>query len=257
MMRYLVGCLIALLVCLTAPPSWAQVAHDGSSESHTGSTGSTSEASFSWTHTPAGTPRGAIVFTCDGSSATHAGTAVTYGGVSMTAVSGGEAVDTAGEPGSIKAWHLGASIPTGAQTVTVTRTNNANVMYAVAATQTASTDTAAHAAGVVLLQEDGTFAEQSVTDGSPGTNSWRYAAAYSGLDTTANLVAGANSTVVQFIDFTVNGCVFARENAAGQGSRSIGFSNAGTDDRAAVHVAVKESGAAVVAPRGTLMGVYP
>lgn len=254
----MIPALLIILALLVASPAWAQVAHDGSSESHTGSTGSTSQASFSWTHTPSGTPRGAIVFTCDATSATHAGTAVTYGGVAMTAVSGGVATDTAGETGSIKAWHLGTGIPTGPQTVTVTRTNNANVVYAVAATQTASADTTTHDAGVVLLQGDGTVAEQSVTDGSPGTNSWRYAAAYSGIDSIANLVAGANSTVVQNIDFGFLGCAFARENAAGQGSRSIGFAYVTTtDDRAIVHVAIKESGAVATTPRGTLMGVYP
>ena len=251
------GLLIALLVLITSMPAWAQVAHDGSSESHSGSTGSTSEASVGWTHTPSGTLRGITVFTCDATSSTHAGTAVTYGGVSLTAVSGGEADDTAGGPGSVKAWHLGASIPTGAQTVTVTRTNNANVMYAVAAGQTASSDTATHDAGVVLLQEDGNFAEQSVTDGSPGTNSWRYAAGFSGIGSTALVVAGANSTLVQLIDFAVGGCFFARENAAGQGARSIGFSySSSTDDRAGVHVAVKEiSAAGGVAPSncGALM----
>lgn len=240
-MKMLSGILIPLLVLLAALPSWAQVAHDGSSESHAGSTGSASEASFSWVHTPSGTLSGITVVTCDATSATHAGTAVDYGGVALTAVSGGQASDTAGEPGSVKAWHLGSSIPTGAQTITVTRTNNANVMYAVAAGQTASSDTATHDAGVVLLQEDGTYAEQSVTDGSPGSNSWRYAAAFSGTDNIAVIVAGANSTLVQNIDFGNLGCAFVRENSAGQGGRSIGFNYVTTsDDRAVVHVAVKE-----------------
>ena len=37
------------------------VAHDASVESHTGTTGSTSAASYNWTHTPVGTPRGILI----------------------------------------------------------------------------------------------------------------------------------------------------------------------------------------------------
>jgi len=36
----------------------AAVANNAASESHTGTTSSTSQASFTWTHTPVGTPRG-------------------------------------------------------------------------------------------------------------------------------------------------------------------------------------------------------
>jgi hypothetical protein len=38
------------------------VAHSAASESHTGTTGSTNQASFSWTHVQSGTPQGVLVF---------------------------------------------------------------------------------------------------------------------------------------------------------------------------------------------------
>src|SRR3990167_10680032 len=102
------------------------VAHDASSESHTGTTGSASEASFSWSHTVVGTPKGVfvLVFTI---GTDNLATSVTYGGVTMLALGtdGGVARDTATEPGVVKLFYLGSGVPTGNQTVVVNRTNNA------------------------------------------------------------------------------------------------------------------------------------
>lgn len=215
------------------------VAWDSQSESHTGTTGSVSEGSFSWTHTPSGTPAGILVFTFTNFSIDII-SAVDYGGVAMTAVTGGYAIDTATEPGNCKAWYLGSSIPTGAQTITVTRTNNTTVAYAACHAVTASTNTEVYTPGIVLLQNNGTFAEQNVDDGSPGTNSLRFAGANSG--NSSQFIAGANSTlnVASCIDYGVRVCVTVYETVAGQGSRPVGFSYGTSDDRAAVHLAVRE-----------------
>ncbi len=163
----------------------------------------------------------------------------------MTAVASGRAVDTATEAGDCKAWFLGSGVLTGTQAVVVNRTNNANVMYGVAITVTSTQAT--EATGVVLLQENAAVSEQSVTDGSPGTNSMRFAGVYSGLAT--HPAAGANSTELQFFPAVAgaqsNSTV--RETTAGQGSRSVGFS-AATDDLAAVHLAIRERGAITVTP---------
>jgi hypothetical protein len=211
------------------------VAHDASSESHTGTTGSTAETSFSWTHTPAGTPRGVVVFVC-----VHGAggiiSSITYGGAAVTAVSGGEAADTAGEGGACTAYFLGSSVPTGAQSIVVNRTNNATIVYAAAVTVTAAGDT--DVAGVTLIQEDGTLAEVVVDDGSPGADSMRYGGIMSGLASPP--AAGANSTVLQDIDLGARGSSLVRENTAGQGSRSVGWSSGTIDDRAAVLLAVVE-----------------
>ena len=212
------------------------VAHDAVSESHT-SGYSASEASFSWTHTPVGTPRGVLVFTYNSGTVEDA-LSVTYGGVSLTAVPGGRAVDTAGEPAGCTAWFLGSSIPTGAQSVVVNRTNDVSLMIAQCVTVTAASDTTTGTP--VLVQEDGTVAEQSVDDGSPGTNSVRYAGFYSG-SATGSMATGANSTLIKDSAWTaVSDIKLARETTAGQGSRLVGFSYGTTDDRAGVHLAVKE-----------------
>lgn len=213
------------------------VALDASSESHTGTTGSTNQASFTWNHTPVGTPKGVLVFVVTFVNAGDV-SSVTYGGVAMTAVPGGRAVDTAGEPCRCDAYFLGSGVPTGTQAVVVNRANNADVMYAVAYTVTALTNTVVHPGSVVLVQEDGTVAEQSVTDGSPGTNSLRFACGTFGHTTPP--VAGANSSAGPLIDIGAQCAVSVSETAAGQGSRSVGMSSGTSDDRAIVHLAVRE-----------------
>lgn len=73
------------------------------------------EDPYTWTHTPVGTPRAIIVAAVHGASSTDHVSAVTYGGVSMTRIV--RATDTQTEPGAAELWFLGASIPTGNQTV--------------------------------------------------------------------------------------------------------------------------------------------
>jgi hypothetical protein len=172
-------------------------------------------------------------------SATQTVTGVTYGGVAMTKITGGVATDTGGEPGRVDTYFLGSSVPTGAQTIVVSRTNNGTEMYASASTQTASTNTEVYSTGIVLLQNNGTYAVQSVTDGSTGVNSVRYASGYYGGNGT--LSAGTGSTLLNSIDYGSQTSTTARETTAGQGARNVGFTQATSDDRAAVHLAAREA----------------
>jgi len=242
------------------------VGFDASSESHTGTTGSTSQASFSWSHS-GGTPKGVLVFTFVNADADDA-TGVTYGGVSLTAVSGGRAVDTTGEPRECKAWFLGSSIPTGTQTVEVTRNNNSNEMYAAAITVTAASDkdTAVHEAGILLTQADQGISVRNPTDGSPGTNSMRFAAINSAINTYSTTLPSTLtmgilyvntffSTALQHIDFGNNVIGVVRETTAGQGARNIGWTSMDNDDVAAVYLAVKEVTAAPSTSIKDLIGV--
>jgi hypothetical protein len=212
------------------------IAHDASSVSGS----SVSQSSFQWTHTPSGTSAGVWVAVFNLSSSTDTATSVSYGESNVPAVSGGRAVDLATEPGSCKLFFLGSGIPTGAQTVTITRTFNADLMYAVACTQTSAGVIATEVVGIQLLQDDGTVAEQSVIDGNPGTSSLRYAAGYFGHDTLPTAGANSTETGMQSLDAGGNGFVTVRESSGGQGARDIGFSSGITADRAAVHFAVRE-----------------
>lgn len=205
------------------------VTHDAFSEPTGSQTGT-----FSWTHTPSGAPSGVLVFVMriDGASADTV-TGVKYGGVSLTTA--GLAQDNVGEPGNCHAWFLGSGLPTGSQTVEVTTT--AGIHNACAITVTSVNNTAS--VGTVLLEgPDSTLAEQNVDDGSPGSPSLRYAGGFTGLNSPPGV--GSHSTSLQSIDNGTDCVVVCRETTAGQGSRPVGFSSASTDDRAFVHLAIKE-----------------
>lgn len=243
------------------------VAFDASSVSGS----SVSQASYSWTHTPTGTPRGVLVYTFVTGSTSDNATAVTYGGVSMTAVSGvnGRATTTgAGLTGDCKAWFLGSSIPTGAQTVSVTRTNNTDTMYGMAFTVTAGANTETNDPQKDELATGNiTLSEKSVTDGqSSGTNnSVRFAGinvSALSVDTTsggpttapADVVApGASCTHLQSVDLGATCIMGVRETTAGIGARNVGFYysvfSKTTENVAAVYLAVREATSA--APSAT------
>jgi hypothetical protein len=190
--------------------------------------------------------RAGIVFVATHNSATDIVTGVTWNGVAMTLLY--RATDTDTEPGVIEAYFLD-NVTNGL--VTVSRTNNATVTvgYAaslstasvpayvsqvitrVASTQNTNADTSTTGTGA--------SGEVAVNDGSPGSSSMRFAAAYTGAATP--LGAGTNSTALQSLDSTALGSSFVRETTAGQGSRNVGFATGTTDDYAAVFVAVSEA----------------
>lgn len=166
---------------------------------------------------------------------------VTYGGVDVPAVSGGVASDPTGEVGRASAWYLDDP-PTGTQTVVINRTSTGEQLWAGAITVTAAAGkkTEVYTPGIVLLENDGTVAIQSVTDGSPGTNSMRFAGGMFGHQTIPG--AGTGSVVLGNIDIGAQGGSIARESTAGQGARNVGFNSGTSDDRAIVHLAVREFG---------------
>lgn len=218
---------------------------------------SQNQASFSWSHA-GGTPEGVVLFTftlaeldiLDGDNATS----VTYGGVSMTAVSGGraEVINTqSGNEIDCKLWFLGSGVPSGTQTVVVNRTNNSLKMWAGAMTVNSSQNSAVHAPGIILFDgEPATISETNVADGSGGTgNSMRFAGIIcengnyaTFLDDPINfntLYPGLNSTYRGAIDFGNSVAMIVNETVAGTGSRDVGFVG-DSSYRAAVHVAVKD-----------------
>ena len=99
------------------------IAFDASATASEVADDSPASSPLEWTHTPVGTPRAVVVhLPCGGVNTNVAITSVTYGGGAMTQVSGSPVNKATGEPGSMSAWFLGTSIPTGAQTVSVAYT---------------------------------------------------------------------------------------------------------------------------------------
>jgi len=227
------------------------VAHDASSKSAV--TSGTTDPS--WTHTPSGTPRAAMVFALTQNSSTPAISGVTYNGVSMTLI--GTGIDTDTEPGCVQCFFLD-NVASGAVTVTATRNTTSGGIdtQCVCVTVTASSPTEAYAAGMVTYggssentgsdtTGSGTaaYTEASVTDGSPGTNSMRYAGCYYGGSNPPT--TGTNSTLLESEDLGLRGWAVFRETTAGQGARSVGSTDS-SDDRAAVHIAIRESSSATL-----------
>lgn len=73
---------------------------------------------LSWSHTSASGPAAVVVFVVN-NAGTDQVSAVTYGGVSMTQVTGAPVTKATGEPLGVDAYFLNRGIPTGTQTVQV------------------------------------------------------------------------------------------------------------------------------------------
>lgn len=144
----------------------------------------------SFTHTPVGTPRGVTVLIVS-TSATDTVSGVTYGGVAMTEATGSPVVSTSGEGGVCYAYTLGASVPTGAQTVDITGTGTLRVIVQ---TVTAGGDCEFVTGTFEALAVSG---DQTVTLSTGGRESavtlvaWSEAGAVTGVNPLANWTAAA------------------------------------------------------------------
>ncbi len=187
-------------------------------------------ATFSWTHTPAGTPKGvAVIVVQEGSTDQVSG--VTYGGSVLSRVRSD--VRTAAEPGRVYIYFLGASIPTGAQTVQVTLTGTADT-NAVSLTVTSSADTAVDVsdgldAGIIL--------NPSLSI-SPTVAAVIFYGIFSGLAAPVTTVQ-TGSTHVIGKDYGVDSAMWARKSVAGGGATTIGYT-AASDDVCHSALAIKE-----------------
>lgn len=201
--------------------------------------GTTSDATTgtrTWTHTPVGTPRGVLVLIVIAAAATDVVTGATYGGVAMARVRAH--IDAAGEPGGAWAYFLGSGVPTGAQTVGVTRTGT-NPMTCQSTTFTASNNTDVVASSGIA--GDGPNPQASLDSGT--AEAIRLGAVYSGLAAPSNLtpittgggVIGGNHI---FVD---HGNTCGRTDGWGlqSGNVSVGWT-AASDDAAYVVLAVRE-----------------
>ena len=219
---------------------------DAISESHTGGSGSASEASFSWVHA-GGTPIGVLVFVLQ-FGVGDALPSVTYGGV--TVPYDGDVVCTDGvDDGRAVLFWLNTGALAGSQTVEVTRPNNTNIYYANCVTLLGL------GANLDLTAADndstsGILAEHNLDDSfsPPPVPSIRFAAAMAGIGITS-LVAGANSTLGPQITLVGVGGLgddvimgLAYETVPGNGNRPVGFdSGIQIGTRAGFYVAISDT----------------
>jgi len=169
--------LASVVQMIHVAPALADVAFDAFSAS-TGGTGN-----LSWTHTVGGTARGVVVFVPFWSTAGGAAdevTTATYGGTAMTEASCSPILLDGTEDTGNHAFFLGASIPTGNQTVAVTTTavNQNRIGYAVTVTGSADTELV----DCEVVNNDN-LANPSVTLSLTGRTSFAMLAAGSGVNT--------------------------------------------------------------------------
>jgi hypothetical protein len=222
--------LLALLIFLLPVKAFSIIGFDASSSA-------TGTATFSWTHTVVGTPKGAFVFVMEDVGVTDVISGVTYGGTAMTRIN--RAADTAGEPGSCYAYFLGASIPTGNQTVQVTVSSGTTAKFGVAFTVTAGSNTQTSGTASCTVSADVLNPSCSVT----GISGASYGAAglYSGQNAPSSIAAGSGFTIGPTNDYGSQSAGSERRTTQqASGNETIAFTVA-SDDVAMVGVAIEQT----------------
>jgi len=134
MIRRLLVLALLLLLLLLAAPAWAAIAYDTITNPTPGT------GNLSWTHAGSASATGALVFVTQYGTNADQVSGVTYGGTSMSEVTGSPVCDST-EPACVHGFYLVTSLPAGSQTVAVT-VSGADSKSAVAITVTANGDTA-------------------------------------------------------------------------------------------------------------------
>lgn len=207
------------------------------------------ESSFSWSYDPGAPAAGVFVAVFSG-SITNQATGVTYGGQAMDLVAEAH-VSGAEDTGTVALYYLGSDIPTGEQTIVVSRNNNSTRMGAIGAAVSADADTEIYADGIALLEGNGSVSEQNADDGlqSGDPDSLRFAAGWFGHGSAPS--AGPNSESSLWSYQWTSSNQSARvvvEATGGNGPRPVGFETATADERAIVHFAVREAVGGLVPP---------
>ena len=206
------------------------IAHDASNA------GATGTGTLSWTHTPSGTPRGVWVGIGQNQASGDQVTSVTYGGVAMTRrqfVSRGVTDDD----GTTYTYFLGASIPTGAQTVLVT-VGGATKKNAIAATQTAGGDTEVDSVNTT----SGLFTNPAIVLSTASSTTACYAAAHISESAAAVSVTAGGTQIAEAVGVLNDVGSFQRLTALGGGGDvTLGWTYA-NDEIAGAAIAIREVG---------------
>lgn len=186
---------------------------------------------YTFSHTPVGTPRAVVVtvvFVTDAENVS----AVTYGGVAMASVQ--NQVSGGGESGRSAVYFLGASIPTGMQTVSVTHTgSNATQMSAV--TMTAAGDTEIGDSDF----DTGTQQNASIVL-TTAVSALRVGAIYTALDGLGGLTALTGMTLIGQYSSGFRTTMAHRQTTPSSGGFTFGYTTNVSTDLALVGVAVQE-----------------
>lgn len=210
------------------------VAFDAATES---STWTTTPDPFTFTHTPSGTPRAAVLYVVYPSANLEIDGTPTYGGVSFThAWRIGGALD--GEPAFVYCFFLD-NVASGAQTVSIPHTAAATVKIATAITVTAGGPVFPVGMQAVRCGPGGTLAAMQTSSIGTGANALRFWGAFSGLGAPSGLTPLTGTTEVSSHDFGNNTAFITREDSEST-SHAMGFTGTG-DDLASLTIALSET----------------
>src|SRR5512136_374162 len=195
------------------------------------STVSTGTSSWSFNHTPVGTPRAVVVLIAENASTGDVISGVTYGGTAMSRVT--TDADTSGEPGRVYAYFLGTGIGTGMKAVAITVATGTTAKAAVCITATAAYDTAlAGTTGYASTNGDQADPSLSITGIGSGTPALGFGAFFSGLNN-PDMTAGSGYTQATY-DYGTKSCSFEYANNPTSGGNVTVNWTASSDDVAAL-----------------------
>jgi len=200
---------------------------------------------LSWTHTPVGTPRGVRVDIVENGGANGI-SSVTYGGVAMELVAVN--AKTSGEAGTVVTYFLGKSLPTGAQTVSVT-VGDAVSKRAVAITVTAASDTCWTSADTSISSDSAT--NPSATLNLLGKTSFVSLALHSGQGAAAGITPLTGWTSRLEHDFGAQMGGWYTYNTIASSDVSCGWTQT-ADDAVMIAAAITEAPAITDSVRLTL-----
>jgi hypothetical protein len=213
----------------------------------TETTGTANPTSYS--HAGGASPQGVVVCIVHGTVSTDLVTGVTYGGTAMTRRQTN--VDSATEAGRSYIYTLGASVPTGTQTVSVARSEATTTIHVV----TMSLDAAGNLFFVDSDGIDGNQANPVVTLQYGGRSCMGFGALYWGGAVPPGATGiGAECTAVHDFDFTAFISQMLRQTTAGTSDFTIGYTALATDDVAYSAVALSDE-PAVFTSTASLDGV--
>lgn len=198
----------------------------------------TGTGELSWTHTPVGTPRGIVAYVVQYAAGDDQVTGATYGGVTMTEVTGSPLLKTTGEAMAVYAYFLGSSIPTGAQTVVVS-VSGAATKRGMSIAMTAGGNTEINDVDATLTSDSA--ANPSATLSLGGVASFASIGFMSGHDAVGSSVALADWNNVYYSDFGTEVGGADRYNTVGTADVTIGHTQA-AEDFVAIGVAVNTVG---------------
>lgn len=188
-----------------------------------------------WSHAGAASGvKGVVVAAVHGTSSTDHVTAVSYGGVALSRKQ--RNVDTATEPGAAELWFLGAGVPQGTQTVSVTCGATTDDFHFVSITLLGARD-------LRVIDTDGignNVANPSVTLQYAGYSSMAFAALYGGGADPTAFTQNANCTSVHDHDLGAFYSEIIRQTTAGTADFAIG-GTASSDDVAYAAIAVTDA----------------